>query len=379
MVVAVVNRFFWRRGAVPSVARGWADNLEKAGHRVVVFASDVSPDQDTPTRSYLAVRLGGVKWFDAGAFAFAWRLARALLRERARRPDAILCLDSTAYFGAWLAGRLLRIPAIMAFQGWVYSPGKRGLYPKSAELAYKLSVHFCARLAPAIGCLSREIEEGLRVRGARPERLWYAPNCIDLEFWKTDKTAPHERQEKIILYVGRFSREKGLRYLLEALPQVVRRVPSARAVLVGGEEGEDGPFHLMARRLGVASHVEFAGILPRDRLPPVYANADILVFPSLAEGHPLTPMEALGCGTPVVASDIPGLNETIEHEVNGLLVPPADPRSLAEAICRVLSDRALLERLTRAARPSVARFAWERRIAELEAFCERLPRPGGRG
>jgi len=379
MVVAVVNRFFWRQGAVPSVARGWAENLEKAGHRVVVFASDVSPDQDTPTRSYLAVRLGGVKWFDAGAFAFAWRLARALVRGRPRRPDAILCLDSTAYFGAWFAGRLLRIPAIMTFQGWVYSPGKRGLYPKSAELAYKLSVHFCARLAPAIGCLSREIEEGLRARGARPERLWYAPNCIDREFWKTDKTAPHERQEKIILYVGRFSREKGLRYLLEALPEVVRRVPSARVVLVGGEEGEDGEFHSLVRRLGVEANVEFRGILPREELPPVYANADILVFPSLAEGQGLAAVEALACGTPVVGSDIPGPNETVEHEVNGLLVPPADSRSLAETICRVLSDRALLERLTRAARPSVARFAWERRVAELEALCERLPRPGGRG
>jgi len=374
MTIAVVNRFFWRQGAVPSVARGWVDNLEKAGHRVLILASDVSSDQSAPTRTYIPIRLGRFKPFDLGGLSFALRLARALTRPNAPRPDLLLCLDSTAYFGAWLAGRLRRFPAIMSFQGWVYSPGKRGLYPKTVEWVYKFSVHFAARLAPAVACLSREILDGLRARGARPECLWYAPNCIDLDFWNTGKAAPHERTEKVVLYVGRFSPEKGLRYFLEALPEVVRRVPSVRAVLVGGEEAEDGEFHSLARRLGVEANVEFRGILPREGLPPVYANADILVFPSLAEGHPLTPMEALACGTPVVASDIPGPNETVEHEVNGLLVPPAEPRALAEAVCRVLGDRDLLARLTRAARPSVSRFSWAERIAELEALRERLDR-----
>jgi len=78
----------------------------------------------------------------------------------------------------------------------------------------------------------------------------------------------------------------------------------------------------------------------------------------------------------VVASDISGLNETVEHETNGLLVPPQAPRALADALCRVLSDAALLDRLTRAARPSVERFGWPARIRAFEALCARLAEGG---
>ena len=372
MKVALVHRFFWRRGAVPAVVREWADHLEAAGHEVVVFASDGCPRQSTGRRSYVGVRLGKGRAFDLGGFAFALRLLAELWRRRGGPPDLVLCVDSTAYFGAWVAGKLLRIPAIMAFQGWVYSPGKRGLYATTVAWVYKLSVHFCARAAPMIACISREILEGLRARGAPPERLWLAPNCVDLEVWNTGKAGAHRRAERQALFVGRFTPEKGLRYLLEALPAVLERLPRVRVRLVGGDEADDGQFHQMARRLGVADRVDFGGVVPREELPAMYAEADVLVVPSLAEGHPLAPIECLACGTPAVASDIAGLNETIDDGVNGLLVPPRDPAALADALCRVLGDGELLDRLSRAARPSVERFAWEPRVRELAELCERM-------
>ena len=74
----------------------------------------------------------------------------------------------------------------------------------------------------------------------------------------------------------------------------------------------------------------------------------------------------------VVASDIPGLRGTVQDGVNGLLVPPREPEALADAICRALEDAALLDRLSRAARPSVERFAWEPRIREFEELVQRL-------
>ncbi|HPD13595.1 MAG TPA: glycosyltransferase family 4 protein [Planctomycetota bacterium] len=367
MRVALVNRFFHRAGAVPTVVREWAHHLEAAGHAVAVFAGDVDAAASTPTRAYVPVRLGRWRAFDEGGLAFAWRLRRALARHEPR-PDVLLSTDSTAYFGAWHACRRLGVPALMAFQGWVYSPGKRGLYPRTVTWVYQYAVHFCARHAPRIACISREIYDGLRARGVPPERLWLAPNCVDLAAWDTGKRGAHRRAGRQLLYVGRFSPEKGLRYFLEALPRVVERFPGVCARLVGGVEGEGGEFHELARRLGVAGHVEFAGQVPREALPGLYAEADLLVVPSLAEGHPLAPVEALACGTPVVGSDIPGLNETVADGVNGALVPPRDPAALAEAICRVLGDEALLDRLSRAAQPSVERYAWPKRIAEFEAL-----------
>jgi len=372
MRVALVHRFFHRAGAVPTVVREWADHLEAAGHRVVVFASDVDAAASTPARRYVPVRLGRWRAFDEAGLAFAWRLRRELLRRRDGRPDILLSTDSTAYFGAWRACRRLGVPAIMAFQGWIYSEGKRRLYPRTVTWVYKHAVHFCARRAPLIACISREIYDGFRALGVPPERLWLAPNCIDLDAWDTGKRGAHRRAERRLLFVGRFSPEKGLRYLLEAMPRVVARFPGVRLLLVGTDEPPDGEFHEMARRLGVAEHVDFGGQMPREALREMYADADVLVAPSLAEGHPLAPVEALACGTPVVGSDIPGLNETVTDGANGLLVPPGDAASLAEALCRVLGDEALLDRLSRAARPSVERYAWGPRIRELAEIHERL-------
>jgi glycosyltransferase involved in cell wall biosynthesis len=374
MKVGLVHRYFWRAGAVPTVAREWAGHLEAGGHEVVVFASDVESAQSTPRRRYVRVRAGRWKAFDLGGFLFALRLFGALWRRRRERPDVLLVVDSTAYFGAWLAGQFLRVPAVMAFQGWVYSPGKRGIYPRTVTWVYKLSVHFCIRFAPLIGCLSREIHDGLLAKGVAPERLWFAPNCVDLALWRTGKEGAHRRAERGVLYVGRFSVEKGLRFLLEAAPAVLQRCPNTRFRLVGSEEPEDGEYHELARRLGVRDRVEFAGTVPRESLPAVYADADVLAVPSLAEGHALAPLESVACGTPVVGSDIPGIRETIEEGVNGLLVPPGDAAALADALARVLGDADLLDRLTRAARPSAQRFSWETRIAEFPALCATLPR-----
>jgi len=371
MRVALVNRFFHRAGAVPSVVREWADHLDAAGHEVVVFASDVDAARSAGRRTYVPVRMGRTRAFDLAGWVLAWNVRKALRRQE-RAPDIVLATDSTAYVGAWLACRRLGIPAIMAFQGWVYSPGKRGLYPRTVTWVYKWSVRFCARRAPLIACISREIYDGFRGLGVPPERLWLAPNCIDLAAWAAGKEGAHKRAERRLLFVGRFSQEKGLRYLLEALPTVVARFPQVRAVLVGTDEPDDGEFHQLARRLGVAEHVTFGGVVPREALPRMYAEADLLVAPSLAEGHPLAPVEALASGTPVVGSDIPGLNETVSDGVNGLLVPPRDPAALADAICRVLGDAALLDRLSRAARPSVERYAWEPRVRELADVHARL-------
>ena len=371
MKVALVHRFFWRAGAVPALLRGWADHLEAAGHEVAVFSSDVEAAASTRRRAYVPVAIRGGKMLDRGGFGFAARLFAALWRRRRRRPDVLLSLDSTAYFGAWLAGKVLRFPTIMQFQGWIYSPGKRGIYPRTVTWVYKLSVHFCARWAPMVGCLSQEIYDGLLARGAAPERLWLAPNCVDFAVWRSDKDGAHRRAEREILYVGGLREEKGIDVLFETIPLVAERLPGVRFRIVGGEEPDGGPYHRLARERGVLDRIEFGGFVPRETLPALYAAADVMVCPSLAEGHALAPMECLACGTPVVASDISGLNDTVKHEVNGLLVPPRDPAALAEAICRVLEDEALLDRLSRAARPSVGRFAWEERVHELEAFCER--------
>jgi len=370
MRVGLVHRFFWRGGAVPALVREWADHLEACGHEVTVFSSDVRAADSTAARTYVPVGLRKGKPFDVAGFLFASRLFVALWRRRRERPAIVLCVDSTAYFAVWLAGKLLGVPTVMGFQGWIYSPGRSAQYPRTVAWVYKASVHFCARFAPMVGCLSREIYDGLRACGAPAKRLWLAPNCVDPAMWHTPKAGAHHRTERTVLFIGRLSPVKGLEHLLAAMPSVLEQLPGTRLRILGGEEPDDGPYHELAREHGVADHVDFGGVVDRGELPGIYAEADVLALPSLSEGHALAPLECLASGTPVIASDIPGLQETVTDGANGLVVPPSDPAALADAICRVLADEALLDRLTRAARPSIERFAWEPRVRELEAMAQ---------
>jgi len=366
MNVALVHRFFWHEGAVPAVVREWADHLEAAGHEVTVFSSDVSVEDGARSRRYVRVPIPHGKPFDIGGLRFAFRLFRAL--RRGPRPSAILCVDSTAYYAAWAYGRLRHVPAIMVPQGWIYTPGRTEGYPTTVGWMYKASVHFCARLAPMVGCISREIYDGMHRLGATDDRLWLAPNCVDLPTWDTGKAGVHDREERQLLFAARFGTHKGLYVLLDALPAVFERMPNLRVRLYGSDEPEEGEYHARARELELGERVEFAGLAPRELMPAVYAEADALVLPSFSEGHALAPLECLASGTPVIGSDIPGIQETVEDEVNGLLVPTGDPEALADAICRLLGDGALLARLTRAARPSVARFGWEPRIRGFDGI-----------
>jgi glycosyltransferase involved in cell wall biosynthesis len=363
--VGLIHRAFWGRPRL----RDWADQLEAAGHHTVVFSSGVDPQAGTDRRTFVPVPLGRGESFDRAGFVFAVRLYRALLRHPV---DALFCIDSTAYFGAWLAARRLRVPSVMSFQGLIFDPGYRGTYQRTVSWVYKLEVHFCARWAPLIGCISPAIFHGLMARGAPPERLWLTLNCVDLERWRTGKVGAHVRAVREVLYVGGLREVKGIDVLLAALPRVIDRLPAVRFRVLGAPS-EDTPYHDMARRLHVEEHVDFSGFVSRDALPDVYASADLMVSPSRAEGHAKAVIECLACGTPVVASDIPGMRESIRHEENGLLVRPQDPAALADAICRMLSDHALLDRLSGAARPSVERLSrWPERIGEFEERTARL-------
>jgi glycosyltransferase involved in cell wall biosynthesis len=144
--------------------------------------------------------------------------------------------------------------------------------------------------------------------------------------------------QPIILTIGRLVQQKGHCYLLQA----ATRVPNAVFVLVG-----DGPeqrtLEAQASTLGVRNRVVFLGY--REDVPDLLACADLLVLPSLFEGLPLSVLEAMAAGRPVIASDVGGTNEAIAQDQTGLLVPPANPWALAGAIRRVLFDRQLANRL----------------------------------
>lgn len=142
--------------------------------------------------------------------------------------------------------------------------------------------------------------------------------------------------EPIVLFVGRFVREKGIHVLLNSANAILARQPKARFVLVGGGKHEN--LERFVRWYGLADRVTFPGFQTGRSLLELYRVADVAVFPSLYEPFGIVALEAMAAGVPVVASDAGGLREVVLHDKTGTLSYAGDAGSLAWAILRVLED-----------------------------------------
>jgi glycosyltransferase involved in cell wall biosynthesis len=163
--------------------------------------------------------------------------------------------------------------------------------------------------------------------------------------------ATRARAEKL-LYTGRLSIEKGLSVLFESLKLLREAGRNYELTLVG--DGVDRErLEALARELAIDRHLVFAGYRSQDEVAEYLRGSDIFILPSFAEGVPVSLMEAMASGVPVVATNVGGVAELVESERTGLLVPPADSAALAQAIARYQDDHELRQRVASQGRERV--------------------------
>ncbi len=212
------------------------------------------------------------------------------------------------------------------------------------------------------------------------------PCGTDLEnFHKIPKVEAREwlgldPNEQIVLYVGRFDPYKGIETLVQAVAlSKARKKGNVRLVIAGGshsepaDEQERKRIEQIVQDVGLTQQTVFPGHLGHDVLPLYYAAADVCVIPSHYEPFGLVAIEAMACGTPVVASDVGGLKFTVVPEETGLLVPPQDTAAFAAAIDRILADELWATKLRRQASARVRQnFSWTRVAIQLSDLYRRL-------
>jgi glycosyltransferase involved in cell wall biosynthesis len=200
-------------------------------------------------------------------------------------------------------------------------------------------------------------------------------------------------EDQILLFVGRLAAHKGLETLVQAfarlqsgqLPLLADRNGASadfrklRLVVVGsddpqyGEQHEQERIEALTQEMGLGSQVTFAGAINQQELPFYYTASDVCVIPSHYEPFGLVALEAMACGTPVVATDVGGLKFTVVPEETGLLVPPRDVDALAQAMARVLTDTDWTQRLTQQASSRVQQnFSWAGVAAQLSDLYRRI-------
>ena len=186
--------------------------------------------------------------------------------------------------------------------------------------------------------------------------------------------------EKVILYVGRFDPRKGIETLVRAVGQSKLRDDEKLRLIIGGgsrpgqSDGQERErIESIVHELGLAHITHFPGRLSPEVLPNYYAAADVTVVPSHYEPFGLVAIEAMACGTPVVASDVGGLQFTVVPEKTGLLAPPQNEAAFAEALDRILLNPEGCAEMGRSARQWVQeKFSWEGVATQLSQLYLQL-------
>ena len=222
-----------------------------------------------------------------------------------------------------------------------------------------------------------------RLFGLPFEKINVVPNGINLtNFNGVEKDYDFRRQfamdnEKIILFTGRLVYEKGIQHLIAAMPKVLSRYSDAKLVIVG-RGGMIDELKRQVDYLGLGDKVYFTGYLDSKKIVKMYKCADVAVFPSTYEPFGIVTLEAMLAGIPVVTSDIGGLNEIVEHGVNGMKSYAGNSNSIADSILALLYDKRLAQEVVKNAKAKVKneynwpKIAQDTHFTYQKAICQTM-------
>lgn len=229
---------------------------------------------------------------------------------------------------------------------------------------------FCDRV---IACSETARKYQIEVEKIHPDKVVTIYNCTDVKAYgpKFCTGIRHEfgfTDNNILLTsVGRLTKVKGHRYLIQAVPEIVKEFPEARFLIVGhGVEREN--LQSQVRELSLEDHIFFLGV--RHDIPNILSSTDIFVHPTLTrEGLPLAITEAMASEKPVVATDVGGVSEAIIDEVTGVLVPPGSRGRLVEGIFYLLQDSKRRREIAgRGRKLCLEKFSLETMISKVDAL-----------
>ena len=300
---------------------------------------------------------------------------------RGNKPDLVHSHLWAANIVGRIAGRLSGVPVVSSVHNPDHEPeawsdgAQVSISKRRAVRAIdRWTAHFgCERMIAVSKYVQHSAHRNLRYPLDRMELLY---NPIDTNLMETAQVkSRHELLREcglpetslVLLNVGRVSPQKGLLHAIRAMPAVLEQYPNAQLVSIGATTDPKWTEQMKeeASLVGASSHVHILG--PRRDVADFLRVCDVFVFPSLYEGLGIALIEGMAAGCACVATTAGPIPEVVSHGRDGLLVPPADPASLAEAICSLLADPARRAVLGSAAKESAMRF-------EPQAAADQLAR-----
>lgn len=344
------------------------ERIAAQGHRVTFICAGYA---DAPAED----AIGGIRILRVGNQATVNVVAALAALRLARRERVDVFVESLCKL-PFLLPAFTKIPVLPVV---LHLFGHTVFYQLNPALASY--VWLAEKLIPPIYrglpfvALSESTAQDLRRRGVQASRMDIVPPGLDLRRFHAGTTPPGD--DPLIVYVGRLKRYKGIDTVLRALVEVRQTVPGVRLAFVG--KGDDRPrLEKLARALGVADAVTFAGFVSEEAKIDWLQRAQVVVYPSPREGWGISTIEAAACGTPVLASDAEGLRDAVRDGKTGFLIPHRDAGAWAQRMVQLLTNAPLRARMAAASLEWARPFDWDLQAQKMQRVIEGVAAAGER-
>ena len=349
--------------------------LEKAGHEVFVFAFG---DQDYHDEELHVIRSPGLPLVDTGYYLS--------FRHTAAAKKLLQTMDIVHVHHPFISGRLalrycepLNIPTVFTNHTRydLYAQTYLPIVPEeiSDGLLQAYMPPFCEAMSLVISP-SAGMEKILRGMGvASPISI--IPNGVELQsFYQAEPLARADfgfkESDVLLVYAGRIATEKNLSFLLQSFAGVAQALDHVYLMILGGGQKQiEEETKQLTAKLNLNQRVRFTGFIPYEEVPSYLAMCDAFVTASVTEVHPLSVIEGMASGLPVIGIDSPGIGDTIENNKTGFLATQ-DLASFTAKLTRLCLDASLRKQMGDAARQASTRYAIERTTKTMLEQYERL-------
>lgn len=361
-----------REGGVAAIIYNLGRELEKFGHQVTyIFQEDlVEPGSVSQRFSELI---------------FSLRLGKYIAKNREK--FSIVNLHAPTGFPYGIRRRWHRSAGYPPYVMTLHGLEERRVHVMSREVKkgrawnYSLSnrlwqrfyhqprFRWCIRTADGAHTYSRDVWTTLQLKyGLNADRVAYIPSGVEPRFFISREY--HSGEKLKLLYAGTWLDQRGIFYIRDALRTVAPKLPGLTMTFAGCGVPAEEIHQFFGPEL--AGRIIVRPVIAAEKMQELYAEHDVFLFPSLMEGLPGVLLEAMATGMPVITTETCGMPDVVEHEFNGLLVPPADAAAIEESVLRLARSVDLRKKLGEAARETMKRYTWERAARQLEALCRQV-------
>ncbi|MHA1145406.1 MAG: glycosyltransferase family 4 protein [Candidatus Helarchaeota archaeon] len=362
MKIAIIRTTLLKGSGQVRVINEVSKRLRKRGHVVNIFSREIF--DPIPFSRKIPVLYDRIPVFRGVTFGLK---AGLILKEF----DIIHTQYHPGIFTGNVARAFRRKPHVSTYHGFApisqFRSAKKRLKMIDHRIGHFLHVRMGVdHFMPVSNYLREEL---IKDYGVPEEKVTTVYNGIDLDRFNPNNSGDIVREKynleghKVVLFLGRLAPYKGIQYLMNAVPKVLKEVPNVKFVIAGSAREDVLNLKDMITRLGIAKAMVFTGFVPDDEVPQLYAAPDVFCYPSMWEGFGLTPAEANSSGVPVVAFKHCAIPEVIKDGKTGILVPPRNHEKMAEALIYLLQDEKIARKMGMEGRKRVERlFTWDKTV-----------------